>query len=124
MRTIGIALFCIVGLINLLPVIGIVSGDRLQALYDVTLDGPDLRLLMRHRALMFAIVGGLLIAGAFRSDLRLAAAIAGFVSMGGFILIALTENGFNDALRRVVIVDAAAIIMLAAGLAIFWLHRN
>ncbi|MGB3722696.1 MAG: hypothetical protein WA979_07750 [Pacificimonas sp.] len=119
MKTVAIVMFCLVGLVNLLPVMGTISGDRIQTLYSVTLTGPDLSLLMRHRALLFGIVGGLLLAGAFRPELRLAAAIAGFVSMGGFILIALTEQGVNDALRQGIVIDAVAIVLLAAGLVIF-----
>ena len=51
--------FClvVVGLINLAPVLGVVSAQKLEAAYSVTMAGNDLAILMRHRALMFGILG-------------------------------------------------------------------
>ena len=55
-------LLVIAGLINFLPVIGILSAGRIAGAYDVEVEGPDLELLLRHRALLFGLVGGFLLA--------------------------------------------------------------
>lgn len=119
MGKIAAALFVLVGLVNLLPVIGVMSGERLQAMYRVTLASPDLVLLMRHRAMLLAIVGGLLIAAAFRPELRTAAIVAGFVSMLSFVALAAGEP-VGAALRRVATVDIVASILLAAAAVLHW----
>ena len=124
MRMLGTALFLIVGVVNLLPVIGTLSASRLQALYGVSLDDTNLVILMRHRAALFGIVGALLIASAFHRPLRPPAFAAGLVSMLSFVLVAQLVGGYNAELRRVVVVDlAATALLLGAGL-ITYLARD
>ena len=124
MRMLATALFLIVGVVNLLPVIGTLSASRLQALYGVSLDDTNLVILMRHRAALFGIVGALLIASAFHRPLRPAAFAAGLVSMLSFVLVAQLVGGYNAELRRVVVVDlAATALLLGAGL-ITYLARD
>jgi hypothetical protein len=108
-------LILLVGLVNLLPVAGVFSGARLHALYGVALQDPNIVILMRHRAVLFGIVGGLLVSAAFHAPLRPAGYGAGFVSMLSFVLIAWLVGGFNAELRRVVIVDliASAALLVA-----------
>ena len=50
-------LLFIVGVINFLPVMGVLSAARLSQAYAIELDGNDLVILMRQRALLFGIVG-------------------------------------------------------------------
>jgi hypothetical protein len=82
MRTVTTALILSAGVVNLLPAIGAFSAGRLQSLYGVVIEDPNLAILMRHRAVLFAIVGALLVASAFHPALRPVAFAAGFVSMG------------------------------------------
>jgi hypothetical protein len=46
------------------------SVDRIESLYSVALDGPDLAVLIRHRAALFGIGGGMLTLSAFLAWLR------------------------------------------------------
>ena len=62
MQAISTALIFGVGLVNLLPVSGVLSANRLQALYGVAIEDVNFLVLMRHRAVLFGIVGGLLVA--------------------------------------------------------------
>lgn len=122
MSRVASALFFLVGVVNFVPVIGVLSAERLESLYGVILGGdPNLIILMRHRAVLFGIVGGLLIAAVFRRPLRPAALAAGLVSMLSFVLIAYLVGDFGAPLRRVVVIDVVASVMLiGAG----WIHRS
>ena len=111
------ALYLLVGLGNLLPVVGVLSAARLEALYGVAIGEPNLLVLMRHRAVSFAIVGALLVAAAFRPAWRAAALAAGWASMLSFVALAWLVGDVNAELRRVVAVDlvlSAALVVAAA----------
>jgi hypothetical protein len=112
MRGVSTALFVIVGIVNLLPTVGALSAERLESLYGVPLSDPNLVILMRHRAILFAIVGALLVAAAFQSALRPVGLAAGLVSMGSFVLLALLAGNYNPSLGRVVLVDVVASLAL------------
>jgi hypothetical protein len=47
----------VVGIIHQLPLTGVLSVSRLQVLYGVTITDPNLEILMRHRAVLFGILG-------------------------------------------------------------------
>lgn len=108
MRTVTTALILGAGVVNLLPAIGAFSAERLHSLYGVVIEDPNLAILMRHRAVLFAIVGALLVASAFHPALRPVAFAAGFVSMGSFVALALLTGDYNPALRRIMWVDVIA----------------
>ncbi|MGB5349706.1 MAG: hypothetical protein WBN10_08905 [Polyangiales bacterium] len=117
MAVLSTLLICIVSLINLAPTVGAVSSKRLQALYGIAFEDPNLVVLMRHRAILLGIVGALLGVAAFVVPLRPTAYAAGFTSMLSFVLIAWLTGGYNDALRRVVSADlVASAALLAAAL--------
>lgn len=105
-------LILLVGLANLLPVVGVLSATRLQALYGVGLEDPNLVILMRHRAVLFGVVGGLLVASAFHAPLRAVGLVVGLISMLSFISIAWLEGNYNAEIRRIVGVDLVASLAL------------
>ncbi len=57
MKILTNALFLIAAFVNLAPVSGVLSADVLEGLYGITLEDPNLVILMRHRAVLFGIVG-------------------------------------------------------------------
>ena len=118
MRSIATALYFIVAVINFLPALGVLSVERMEAFYGVAIREPNLEILMRHRAVLFSIVGVLLAAAMFRPSLRPLAAAAGFVNMLAFILVAWMIGGYNPPIRRVVLVDAVASVLLAVAVII------
>ena len=59
-------LLVLVGLINLIPAVGAIAPERLRTLYGIEPDAPELLLLLRHRALLFALIGGFVVLAAFR----------------------------------------------------------
>ncbi|MBW2191847.1 MAG: phosphopantetheine adenylyltransferase [Deltaproteobacteria bacterium] len=112
MHTFATILICLAGVINFLPVIGALSGKRIRALYGVTVEDSSSEILLRHRAVLFGIVGALIIASAFDASLRPAGYAAGFTAMLGFILIARLVGNYNANLRRVAMVDVVGLAAL------------
>ena len=107
------------GVIHLLPVIGVVGPTRVARMYDVRVDGPDLAVLLVHRAVLFGLLGALLIGGAFVDDLHPYAIGAGLVSDVAFLAIAKAHPGVNAAMRRVVRADVVSIVVLVVA-AVSW----
>lgn len=102
----------VAGIINLLPLPGALGASWLQSLYGIQIGSPDLQILLQHRAILFGIVGALLIAAIFVPTLRPAAMIAGAVSMVSFIVIAAAVGGYNSWLSRVVAADIVGLLAL------------
>lgn len=107
-------LFTGLAILHLLPATGVVGSRQLRRLYGVTAATPDLAILLRHRALQFALIGVLSLAAVWVPSLRAVAAIALTVSMLGFVLIARSEPGGNAPLRRIAGIDLLALLPLAA----------
>jgi hypothetical protein len=114
MRTLATALLLLAALANLLPVLGVLSAARLESAYGVLLQDPNLAILMRHRAVLFAIVAGLLGVAAFDPPLRTFAIAAGLVRMLSFVVLAGLVGDYNPQLRRVLLVDVIASLGLVA----------
>jgi hypothetical protein len=106
----------VVGVIHLLPLMGALGGDRLSALYGIRIDEPNLEILMRHRAVLFGLLGAFLLFAAFKPPYQNLALLAGFLSVITFLFFAGSAEHFNAAIRRVVIADwiALAALIVAA----------
>ena len=109
-------LLLIAGIIHLLPLAGVLGGERLNALYGLALDEPNLQILMRHRAVLFGLLGALLVAAAFIPGLRTLALLGGLLSVISFLLLAWSAPLYNEALRRVVVADWVALACLLLAL--------
>jgi hypothetical protein len=120
-RLIATAAFVLAGLVNLLPMAGVLGAERLQALYGMPFTDPDLLVLMRHRAVLFGIIGGLLLAAAFRARLRAIAATVGLASMLSFVVLALPLGAIGPELQRVFWADVFASAVLVIGV---WASRQ
>jgi hypothetical protein len=105
-------LYAIPAAIHLLPLYGLLGAGALTALYGLDFADPSLQVLMRHRAVLFGIVGGLLLAAAFRPGLRTAALLAGFASVLSFLALAWATDGANAAVMKVAAVDGVALACL------------
>jgi len=111
-----------VALIHLPPVLGLLGVAQMERAYGVSLPGPDLAVLMRHRALMFGLLGGFMLVAVFMPALQLAALLLALLSAGGFVVLAFATPGRNAALARIAWVDVAAVIFSLVGLAGWWLR--
>ena len=105
------------GLIHLLPLAGVLGADKLSALYGIPIGGVDLAILMRHRAVLFGLIGALCLAAAFCEPLQWAALLVALASVVAFLALAWGTGGYNAALGRVVTADVIAAVLLVLGVA-------
>ena len=110
------AMLLVVVIIHLLPATGVAGAPRLAALYGITVAESNLEILLRHRAVLFGLLGAFLVYAAFRPALQPLALVAGFVSVLSFLLLAHTAGHYNEQLGRVVVADVVALACLGAGL--------
>ncbi len=114
-KLLGLGLL-VAGVIHLLPIVGVLGGERLTALYGIQITDPNLLILMRHRAILFAVLGGLLVLAIFQVQLQWPAILFGLVSALSFIVIVYQTSAYNEAISRVLMADyvAVAALLLAA----------
>lgn len=117
------ALLILAGIIHLLPVSGVLGAERLAVLYGLSFAEPNLLLLMRSRAVLFGLLGALLVYAAFRPHLQPIAMVGGLISVLSFLYLAWSSPAYNEALRRVVIADWLALACLSVALGLHLLAR-
>ena len=117
---ITIACLTLAGIIHLLPLPGMMGASQLRRLYGVVGDDPNVVILLQHRAVLFGLLGLLLIAAAFRAELRAVALVAGLVSTVSFLVIAWGVGGYNAQVTRVVVADLLAVVLLVVAAGIEW----
>lgn len=113
------AMLIVVGVIHLLPTAGVLGAERLAALYGLSFSEPSLIILMRHRAVLFGLLGLFLVFAAFRRSMQPVAFIAGFVSVISFLWLAWSVGGYNEQVGRVVTADIVALGCLLVGAAAY-----
>ena len=121
LNRITIACLTLAGVIHLLPLPGVLGARQLTRLYGVAADDADVGILLQHRAVLFGLLGVLLIAAAFRDELRAVALIAGLVSTVSFLVIAWSVGGYNPQVARVVAADVVAVLLLLTAGGAQWL---
>jgi hypothetical protein len=125
MRYLVSAMLMVVAIIHLLPLAGVPGGAGLNALYGIAFDEPNLAILMRHRAVLFGLLGAFLLYAAFRPRYQLAGLIAGFVSVLSFLYLAWSTGGYNAQLGRVFTADIVALVcLIVAAAAYAYLRRE
>jgi hypothetical protein len=115
MRYLVSAMLVVVAIIHLLPLSGVLGGERLVALYGLSFNDPNLAILMRHRAALFGLLGLFLLFAAFRPQFQAIAFIAGFVSVVSFLWLAWSVGGYNTQVAGVFTADIVALTCLIIG---------
>ena len=123
MRYLISAMLIVVGVIHLLPLSGVLGRARLESLYGLSFSDPNLAILMRHRAVLFGLLGLFLLLAAFQPRYQLVAFIAGFISVVSFLWLAWSVGDYNAHLARVFRADGLALTCLIIG-AIAYLYRS
>lgn len=119
MRTLASCALLIAAVIHLLPLAGMLGTARLSALYGIVVEDPNLEILLRHRAVLFGLLGAFLGYAAFQPSLQPLAFIAGTASVVSFLWLARSVAGHNAALERVARVDLVGLACLVFGFVAF-----
>ena len=110
----------IVAIIHLLPVSGFISTERLSALYGFSIEGPNLEILMRHRAVLFGLLGAFFVYAAFNTAVQPLAFIAAFLSISSFFYLAWAVGDYNSAIATVVKADIIAALSLVVAVVLYY----
>ncbi|MBO0934794.1 hypothetical protein [Fibrella aquatilis] len=117
--TLGLA-----SVINLLPAALLFLPQNIAKSYGIAVPDGNYELLLRHRAVLFGLVGGLLLYSAFTRKYYTVSVVMGLVSMISFVaLYYLIDKPINAELKRVMIIDILAIVALLIGLGLYWFSR-
>jgi hypothetical protein len=115
MRYVIATMLILVGIIHLLPLSGVFGSERLASLYGLSFQEPNLAILMRHRAVLFGLLGLFLLYASFRPALQTMAFTAGFISVVSFLWIAASVADYNSQVAKVFAVDVVALGCLIVG---------
>ena len=112
-------LMLIVAIIHLLPLVGVLGVERINALYATSISDPTLEILMRHRAVMFGILGGIFAYAAFIPSVQPLAFFAAVVSVASFFWLVFSVGNPTGALTSIVVADIVAAIALVGAIVLF-----
>jgi hypothetical protein len=122
MKYVSIVALLVAGIIHLLPVPGVMLACTLARHYGLAVKDPNTAILLQHRALLFGVLGVLMLSAIALPWLRVTALTVALFSAASFIAVAIAVGGYNPAIGRVVVADIVASVLLAAGLvAELWL---
>ena len=110
----------IAGLINFVPFFIVFFPEKMTSSYGINIPNADFELLLRHRAVLFGIIGGLLLYSALTRKYYDLATLIGLISMVSFLLLFFRIDGkINDSLTTVMKIDVFAIIQLLIGFMLY-----
>jgi len=113
------------GVVNFIPSLIVFLPSKISDSYGVILPDANFELLLRHRAILFGIVGGLMIYAALSKKQYLMATTFGLISMSSFIMLSFIIDGnLNDELQKVVIIDGVVIGILLIGYILFKFNKK
>ena len=112
MKIIVSSILFIVSVIHLLPVVGVLGSESLMKLYGVSISDSNTEILLRHRAVLFSIIGLFLLLSVFKTEYQLIAICIGLISVASFLLSTWSIEGLNSEISRVVKVDWVALALL------------
>jgi len=106
----------IAGVINFVPSLLAFLPDKISKSYGIEIPNVNYELLLRHRAVLFGIVGGLMIYSAISKKNYDQSVIIGLVSMVSFALLFFLSKGeINTELNKVLKADLVGIVILVIG---------
>lgn len=116
MQYVSIVALLVAGIIHLLPIPGVMGASTLARLYGIEVNDPNTAILLQHRALLFGVLGVLMLSAIALPWLRVTALTVALFSAASFIVVAMAVGKYNSAIGRVVVADVVASVLLAAGL--------
>jgi hypothetical protein len=117
-------LMLVLAVIHLLPISGFFGAERLASLYGIEIADGNLEILMRHRAVLFGILGAFFAYAAFVPALQPLAFIAAFASLASFFFLAFSVGDFSDSIRKVVLADVVASVCLIGSVILYFVRSE
>jgi len=105
--------FAVVGAIHLMPIAPVFVPETLSRLYGIAPTDSTLLVLMRHRALLLALVGILCLWASWAPGVRPAALLAAAINIAGLLGFYALYGNPAGALRTIAIADLVALPPLA-----------
>lgn len=118
------ALMLIVAIIHIVPIAGVTGAAKLELLYGTPIASNELEILMRHRAVLFGILGMFFAYAAFTPSLQPLAFLAAFGTMASFFYLAFSVGDYNQAIQKIVVGDIVAAISLLIAVILFYTKTN
>ncbi len=114
-------LILIIAFIHIIPILGFIGVLKLESLYGIVINDNNLEILMRHRAVLFGILGVFFTYAAFKPNYQPLTFVAAFVSLASFFYLAFSIGDYNQAINKVIVADVVAAICwgIAVGLYFF-----
>ena len=113
------ALMLVVAAIHLVPISGFLGAQRLSALYGIDVASADLEILMRHRAVLFGILGVFFAYAGFTPAVQPIAFVAAAASLASFFFLAFSASEISPPIRKIVIGDVVAAICLVGAIVLY-----
>ena len=82
----------IAGIVNFTPCVIAFLPAKTASMYGMALQDANLELLMRHRTVLFGLIGGLIIYAALTKQHYTLATLMGLASMTSFLLLYFTTR--------------------------------
>ncbi len=120
MNIVLIALIIVVGVLNFLPLAGLFSAAVLERSYGIALPDPNTELLLRHRAILFGLVGGLVLASVIITPWRTVAMAIATVSMASFVVLVFWFDNNSPELLKIAYIDVAGVVLALFALALMF----
>lgn len=105
--------YAVVGAIHLMPIAPVFLPETLSRLYGIAPTDSTLLVLMRHRAVLLALVGILCLWAVWWPPIRPAALLAAVINIAGFLGFYALYGNPAGALRTIAIADLIALPPLA-----------
>jgi hypothetical protein len=115
----------VAGAINIIPSLLAFHPKKIAKSYGIEIPNSNYELLLRHRAILFGIIGGLMIYSALVKKHYELSTITGLVSMTSYIILYfIIGKDINQELKKVMIFDVVATIILCIGFVLFILKSK
>lgn len=110
----------VAGIINFAPSILAFIPSRFSKSYGILIPDANFELLLRHRAILFALVGGFMIWSAITKNEYNLSTVLGLISMFSFVMLYFLVGGtVNEQLAIVMKIDLGAVILLGTGFLLY-----
>ena len=113
-------LLLVVALIHIAPITGFAGVLRLESLYGVVILDSNLQILMRHRAMLFGILGVFFAYAAFKPSLQPLAFIGAFATLASFFYLAISVADYNQSISKILVADVVASICLLLAVVLYF----